>query len=86
MEARLFISPKCFTCRWVEPLLRLWFSRRGVRLSIYKLQGDHAYQVNGDDVIAVDTAVINATPALQVGRIIVIGSGIVSWLREASRR
>lgn len=70
----------------MEPALRLWFARRGIHLGVYKLRGGHAYQVNGDDVIAVDCDVISGTPALQVGRVVVIGSGILAWLREASRR
>lgn len=86
MEARLFVSPRCFACRWMEPILRMWFSRRGLSLGVYKLNGSRAFQVNGDDVISVDQRVIVATPALQIGRVVVIGSGILAWLQEASGR
>ena len=86
MEARLFVSPRCFVCRWMEPVLKAWFWRRGIRLGVYKLHDGHAFQVNGEDVVAVDRDIISGTPALQIGRVVVIGSGILAWLREASRR
>lgn len=70
----------------MEPVLKIWFRRRGIHLAVYKLHGGHAFQVNGEDVVAVDRDIVSGTPALQVGRVVVIGSGILAWLQEAGRR
>lgn len=62
---RLFISHKCFLCRWVEPFFRRW-------IEVYKIFPDGiARQVNGSGLL--DGRGIPAVPALVVGKRVFVG-------------
>lgn len=83
MQLELYISAKCFLCRWIEPRLRELLAGRGLELTVFKVKGTIARQVNGTDMRVLKTGEIPAVPALRVGRVLLVGTGMLGALRGA---
>ena len=80
---RLYISHRCFLCRWLEPIAARLARLAGVRLTIWKLHPDGwAHQVNGPGRHWAGD--IPAVPTLIAGRVVVVG--LPALLARMTRR
>lgn len=78
---KLYISPRCFLCRWLEPPARLVAAALGARLAVFKLHPDGvARQVNGQ--ATEDATWLPGVPALVAGRYVFVGLPLLTWHRR----
>lgn len=81
--ARLYISHRCIFCRILEPGVRFWFWRHGYALRVYKVRDGYGFRVGAPGVV--EAGHVPAVPALEVGRVLMVGFGILKALRALRR-